>query len=282
MENPPPSPSADGPDLPPAPNPPPQRRRRRWPWFFAAGFLLLLAVLWLFPVLLSSSLGRPLLIRYIDQQLNGRIEIKNCSLGWLHGTRIDGLAVFDSNGRQVLQVVRLNTGWTFLSALRGRYSPGQVRAEGIDVLISHEPDGSLNWDHLITPDSSWVHAGKSLTGDFSIEQGSATYEDRFDPAQPPVFLRSIEGNVSVHQGAVSDKLAGSAQIGGFTSGTVQLSGWLAPSPDHASRVKQLLTTHNMDIGAVQRRLGSAWKLVGTSKGGAVFKCISSTATQPHD
>lgn len=244
----------------------------RWRWI-AAGLLLFLLLFALFlPTLLSSRFGRPILISYINQQLNGRAEIKNCSLGWRHGMQIDGLAIFDSNGRQILQVIRLNTGWTFPSSLRGRYNLGEVVAEGMDVLISREPDGSLNWDHVGRPDSNWAHIGPSVTGDFTIRQASATYEDRFDPEQPPVYFRSVDGTVSLQRGSLADKLAASVQIGSVTSGRAELNGWLSSATE---RVKQILTTHHIDNNVVGRRLGSGWTLLRTTKDGAVFRFDSS-------
>lgn len=247
--------------------------RRRRPWIGASVFLFLLLITLLLPTLLSSSIGRPLLVGYINQQIDGRIEIKDCSLGWLSGMQIRGLLVFDESGRQILQAVRVNTGLTFMNALRGRYRLGDVQANGLDILVSREPDGSINWDGLIRSDSSWKQSAKSLTGQFSVENGSSTYEDRFDPAQPPVFLRSIAGKFLIQRpgGAVTDAFFARAQIGSLAAGTAQVIGLLTPGPDGALHPGQTLTTHGMDAAIVSRRLGSGWHVVRTSLDEAVFQ-----------
>lgn len=247
--------------------------RRRWPWVAASVFLFLVLIIMLLPTLLGSSIGRPLLVGYINQQIDGRIEIKDCSLGWLSGMQINGLVGFDESGRQILQAVRVNTGLTFMNALRGRYRLGDVQADGLDILVSREPDGSINWDELIRSDSSWNQAAKSLTGQFSVENGSSTYEDRFDPTQPPVYLRSIAGKFQIQRpgGAITDAFFARAQIGSLAGGTAQSSGLLTSGPDGALHFSQTLTTHGMDAAIVSRRLGPGWRVIRTTQDEAVFQ-----------
>lgn len=204
-------------------------------------------------------------------------------MGWLSGMQINGLAVFDTNGRQILQAIHISTGLTFPNALRGPYRLGDVRAEQLDVLVSREPDGSINWDRLIKLDSSWRQAGQSITGEIHVDHGSSTYEDRFDPSEAPVYLRSIEGTLKIPAagGTLTDAFSAAAQVGNETSGTAQLMGSFSFVVDRKSKVNQTLTTRGMDVAVVSRQLGPGWKMVRSSNDGAVFQFDGTASPTKH-
>lgn len=266
--------SADSNPQPPAEAAGSSKKPRRWRWI-ASGVLLLLILLLLFlPALAGSALGRPLLVAYVNEQLNGRIEIKDCSLGWTSGVRVDGIVIFDATGRQILQSSRLATELTVLDALRGRYDLGRARAEGLDMLLSREPDGSLNWDHLIRTDSTW-HARATMPkirGVIQVDSGSLTFEDRSDSAQLPVFLRSIHAGLKLPpDGGVHEVLSATAQLGSARPGTILLKGSIVPDAKNGLAIEQTLRVAAMDVEAVSRELGPNWVVTGRTADSAMFE-----------
>ena len=255
--------SPDSPLGPSASSPP---RVRRWRLRLAAGLLLLLAVAVFLPTLLGSPFGRPLLLAYVNQQLNGRVEIRECSLGWLSGMTINGLVIFDASDRQILQASRLTTGLRFLDLLHGRFRFREVRADELDLLLSRDVYGSLNWQHLIRSDSSWrIDPPKTpVSGELFLAHGSATYEDQ--TGQPPVFLHAINAYVNLHPagGGVIAKLGATAQIGTQTSGQVLWDGSIRPVANGSPHVSEQLFTHGLDPAVVSQRLGPSWTLLAKS------------------
>jgi uncharacterized protein involved in outer membrane biogenesis len=277
--------SADSNPQPPAEAAGSSKKPRRWRWI-AGGVLLLLILLLLFlPTLAASALGRPLLVAYVNEQLNGRIEIKDCSLGWTSGVRVDGIVIFDATGRQILQSSRVSTDLTALEALRGRCELGRARAEGLDLLLSREPDGSMNWDHLVRTDSTW-RAGATMPkarGVVQVDDGSLTFEDRSDSARLPVFLRSIHAGLKLPpDGGVHEVLSATAQLGSAKPGTILLKGSIVPDAKNGLAIEQSLRVAGMDAEAVSRELGPSWVITGQTANSAMFerKPLQSTQVSP--
>jgi len=257
-------------------NPKPIRagRSRRWRWVANLVLVLLLLLLFFLPALLASPIGRPLLVGYVNEQLNGRIDIKDCSLSWWNGTRISGLVVFDDTGRQILQASDVTSDLTFLEALRGRLRVGRVRVDGLDLLLSREPDGSLNWEHLVRRDSTWHprSAIPAVTGVLQVELGSLTYEDRFDSSRLPVFLRAIRADVKPSPtGGLRELLSATAQIGSDKPGNILLQGSIGPAAANAVAIEQTLQTRGMNVNEVAHQLGPSWILAGQTDDTATFE-----------
>jgi len=128
--------------------PAPKRKRRKWPWIVGGIVLLLVILVALLPTILSSSVGRSIVESEVNSRINGKLQIQDWSLGWFSGISVDGLVINDESNRQILQLPHFSTRLGLLSAIRGKYNIGQTRIEGLDVLVSREADGSLNWAHL--------------------------------------------------------------------------------------------------------------------------------------
>lgn len=250
----------------------PRRRRFGGRRIAAALVLLVASVVAFLPALAGSALGRPILLDYVNRQLNGRAEIRQCSLGWFHGITVDGLVVFDETDRQILQASHVTSGLRFLNLLKGKFRCGAVHADDMDVLISRGPDGSTNWDRLVRSDSSWrsPEVRDLPSGELSVSRGSCTYEDQ--SGQPPVFLRAMTLYLNAPGGdhLMADGLSADARIGNLTSGSVRLAGGVRVHDGGTMRVIQQLITNGLDPSIVSQRLGPAWRLVKRTDGEAMF------------
>jgi hypothetical protein len=134
-----------------APTPPKPKRKRRIPLWakIAVGFVLLVCILVLFaPMIASSGAARSFVLGKVNENLNGKVEIDNWSLGWRSGFRANGVRVRDAAGERILQLNSLTTGLTVLDAVRGGYDLGDVVIDGLDVKARRDADGQLNFSKL--------------------------------------------------------------------------------------------------------------------------------------
>jgi len=70
---------------PPAANAEKKRRRRRWP-FVIAGIVVFILLLGLFaPTLLSIGPARSMVLGIVNDNLDGKLEVADWSLGWNSG-----------------------------------------------------------------------------------------------------------------------------------------------------------------------------------------------------
>src|SRR5678815_4943727 len=101
------APAAAPPETAPLPKKP--KRRRRWPIVLLVLLLLLGLLVALAPTLLSTSPARSFVVGKINQNLNGKVQIDQLSLGWTSPVRVTGVKVFDKSGVQVLELPKLTT-----------------------------------------------------------------------------------------------------------------------------------------------------------------------------
>lgn len=311
-EKPTPGPQQTPANLPPAGKPPEPKpkRRRRWPWILGGVIVLLLIVLMLLPTLLSMGWARELVVNQINHRINGRAEIADWSLGWFSGTRIDGLVIYDQSNRQILQLPHLSTGLSLWNAIRGHYNIGKTEVNQLDVLVSREPDGTLNWAHLTESGSKPATEGQApsepaaakgtdrpaekpapqptkvpdVRGELVLNNCTITYEAPSSGAQP-VYLRSIQGDVKIPDinQPITDSLSTQAQIGSAQPGSISLSGTLAAVKNNAldqntPTVDQTLKLNGVELAAISGFLGPKQKLdlAGRTDAQAVLQLTNGT------
>lgn len=267
-----------------------KRRRRRWPWVVGAIVLLLLGVLLIVPTLISSGLGRSIVVSQVNQRINGKVEIKDLSLGWVTPIHVDGVVIFDATGRQILQLQHLGTGLTLLNAARGNYALGKTQVDGLDVLVSREADGSLNWSHLARSTSKTTEPSPAekpaakesaklpnVEGEVVLDHCTVTYEDRSDQHQPPVYLRSVQADVKIPNinGTITDNVSIDAQVGSAPPGKIVVAGSMDAVKDNrvamdSATIDQKLTISGVDAAALSSMLGSKLKLAGNADAGVTL------------
>lgn len=294
------NPTSAGP--PPTERPTKFRKRRRWLWVVGGIVAVLLLVLVILPTLIGTGLGRSIVVGQVNERINGKIEIKDLSLGWLTPIRVDGLVMFDRSGRQILQLRHLSTGLTLLNAIRGNYKLGMTQIDGLDVLVSREEDGSLNWSHIAHeapsqsaapqpaggapapaktggPNPSGTEGAKvpDLEGEIVLDHSTITYEDRSGQNEPTVFLRSLRADIKIPSinGTMTDTVTTDAQVGSAAPGKISVDGSLAAVKNNhvaidAATVEQKLTIAGVDAAAISSMIGSTFKVAGNASGGVTL------------
>jgi hypothetical protein len=293
---------------PPAPGATPvvavRKRRRKWPWVAAGIVVFLVLLVALIPTLLSTAVGRAIVVSQVNSRINGKMEIKDWSLGWFSGISVDGLTISDATNRQILQLPHFGTKLGLLSAIRGKYDIGQTRVEGLDVLVSREADGSLNWEHLAkkaqgappanAPTSPAPRTNEpaketklpDISGDFILADARVTYEDASRQGEP-VYLRNVQAHVTIPDinKPVTDTLSAEMQIGSQKPGTLSADGTVAAVANNVllttpSQLDQTFKLNGLDVGAVMSLAGKTANadLSGRADGQAVVHLTNGNGT----
>ena len=273
-QNVPPQPPAAAPPLAPV-----KKKRRRWPWVIGAVVLMLIVLVLIAPTLISLGFARAIVVSQVNGKLNAHVQIKDWSLGWFSPISLDGVVVNDASNRQILQLSRVSTGLNLWNALRGKYELGQTKIEGLDVLVSREADGSINWQHIAKGSETGSKTsggnegagagGKSNTtaklpdvrGQVIVSDASLTYEDRSHNS-PPVQLRGVQLDVNIADinQPISDTLAAQVQVGSAPPGTIAAGGTIkAVANNEVSQntadVDQTVKLSGLELSALSGLLG---------------------------
>jgi hypothetical protein len=120
----------------PAPDEPakPRKKRRLWLKVIGALVLLLILLVVLLPSIASTGPVKSFVVGKINDNLNGKVEINDWSIGWSSGVDIDGVKVLDQQGVTVLTVSRVRVPIKLIDAAKGNYDIGDVLIERPDLV----------------------------------------------------------------------------------------------------------------------------------------------------
>lgn len=200
----------DGPqaerNAPPRREPPRRRRLLRWALaLLALCALLLLIAIALLPPLLSTDTAREIVLDRVNRRINGRLTIRDWSLGWFSGVALSGVRLDDAEGRPVFEAK---------AVIVSANIPGLVRAKKRlrTALIDHPRlrltlgrDGRLHAPDILKPPAeaptapgAAAEAGprRALPPDFDLRSGliirNGEIELRPEEGGPPLKARGIE------------------------------------------------------------------------------------------
>jgi len=237
----------------------------------------------------SMGWARSLIVGQINHRLNGRVEVQGWSVGWWTGAKVDGLVVFDNSNRQILELPHLTSGLTIWDLARGKYYLGSTVIEGLDLLVSKEPDGTLNWEHLSKSGTTSSSQGPSekekgsrklpdVRGEVILKHCRATYEQ---PKAPPMYVRSLEGEIKIPDinQPITNTLSTTVQMGPASGlGKISLDGSVAAIKDNAvstasASADETLDLSGIDLAAIPAILASHVnaKLAGQTDGHMALK-----------
>lgn len=125
-------------------------RMARWPYFLAAGAVLVVGATLAVPSLLSSPGGRDWLLSYVNQELSGRVSVRDISLSWFGQQRFEGIEVTDPEGRVVASLDIVTTDASPLQLLRNN-EIGNVEIVGARVNLVQDSRGVSNLHQALVP-----------------------------------------------------------------------------------------------------------------------------------
>src|SRR4051794_13815584 len=100
----------------PAPAP---RKRRKWPWVLLGLFVVLVLLLLLAPTIASTAPVRSIVVSKINNNLNGKLEVSDWSIGWTSGVSLNGVKLDDASGRRIAEVSSIRLPISLIGAARG-------------------------------------------------------------------------------------------------------------------------------------------------------------------
>lgn len=200
-------------------NPSPSaRKRKKWVKWAAigggvvvvgGGLLVLLA-----PTLLSTGMGKSIVLGQVNARLNGKVEIDSWSLGWWSPISVEGIKVYDDQNRLAMTVGKVTTGVTILKAARGDFNVGDVVVDSPNlVLVEVNADGTSNLTRLVKQSADAAKpAVKATTG--SVPPPSNVVAAKTEKGEPvpaeKTKLPEVTGTVTIKnlQGAISGTAVG--------------------------------------------------------------------------
>ena len=126
-----------------------KRRLRRWLIIAAALFVLLLLVVLLLPTLLSTGLGRGLVVGQVNKRLNGELTVRDWSLGYFSDTRVAGLKLADPEKNTVVEVEEITIPRGLLAFTGSKYDLGEMTVQAPKVTLLLHKDGTTNLSNLV-------------------------------------------------------------------------------------------------------------------------------------
>jgi len=219
------------------------------------------------PTLLSTGAGKSFLLNKINNNIPGTISIKTLKLGWFSGQHVEGFAVSDLVGKQVLSVERLTTEATLLSMVIGNLHFSSTEVSGLRAEITVDEDGNTNLQTALTtaqqgPARQPVSSSKNIimpvaiTGDLSLTDIKASITA---PDIEPILIEDISSRLTIvspqepiqftltaraSQGTLSSDISLRGSVKGFDA-----TGTLRPDQADADIKLQLasLPTNGLDL-----------------------------------
>ena len=107
--------------------------------------VLLIVIVALLPTLVSTGVGRGMIVSAVNDRILGRIAMQDLSLGWFGPCRVAGLEATDPQGRKILDVAQINWDRSLWNLLWSRQNlgKGNVDIRSVAVILTAEGSTSL-------------------------------------------------------------------------------------------------------------------------------------------
>jgi autotransporter translocation and assembly factor TamB len=158
--------------MPPEPTPsavPPQtpapRKRGRWWKILLAVVVLLIVLILLAPTILSTGMGKNIVLGQINRRVPGKVTADSLSLGWFSGASVKNLEMKNDQGTSVVSLEAVDTPITLWNVLTG----ATVDLKGVSVKGAKTPQ--LPGSHVDIQLVGTADLGKkilNITGDSTI------------------------------------------------------------------------------------------------------------------
>ncbi len=142
--------------------------KRRWPrrLLLLTGTLLvcLVVLVLLLPTLISTGVGKQMVMDSVSDQVAGEIDADTLTLGWRGGQQLTNVVVRDTDGSEVARIGRVDLpNVSLLALIRSGLGLGGISIEQVSADIVGYDDGTTNLQRALAPS-----AGKS------VQQSSST------------------------------------------------------------------------------------------------------------
>jgi hypothetical protein len=156
-------------------------RRSRWPRVLLGGAVFGLLVVAFLPQILSSKVGRRLVVSNIAGKTNGKVTLESFQTSWFGGTTIRFLNISDPMGRGI-GAKSVTTQASLWNLLRGRYKLGTCVIDGLHFeYVVDDGRGGDTFDYMkpptpptpgVPPQSTAQRLLPNLSGKITINGGT--------------------------------------------------------------------------------------------------------------
>jgi len=134
-----------------------KKGKKVWRWLWAGFIVLILAVVFGVPVLLSSGFARRMIVAKINGSIDGHAEMGGFSMSWWRGIRVRDFRFQGNDGRMKVEVDGISTKPHYASLLGGNLSLGstQIDRPVVEINLPEKHNGKSESAH------DKVHSGGS-------------------------------------------------------------------------------------------------------------------------
>jgi hypothetical protein len=119
----------------------------------AKSLFVLAALALALPTVISFGPVTQLIVSAADSSLPGTLRLKDLSVGWFTGLRIDGLSLEEPDGGVVVGIERVRVERSLGGMILQGDRLGKVSIEGINADLARRSDGTINLIELLPPSS---------------------------------------------------------------------------------------------------------------------------------
>ncbi len=181
----------------------PRQKCRRWPWILGGVLLLIVLLVALLPTLLSTGPLRGMVLRAVNKNLNGSVQVKSWSLGWFSGFTFKEVQVADTQGQAILEIQKVRLPASIPALLDSKKKNlGDIVIESPRAHLVFYADGTTNLAQVFAAEGKEPEAkpaaepqplGFDVSGKIVVTDASITAQV---PEAPAFEVKNL--NVDVH------------------------------------------------------------------------------------
>jgi len=204
-------------------------------WAVCILIAVLILLVALLPTLISTSLGRQIVVSQINNATDGDVQIKDLSLSWFSGLKLSGVTFKDSTGDTSVSVneVRLNP--KLSSLLRGQINliDGLIDKPQVDILVKELPQKTAPTEPEKPSGPSAPAQPVALPLEkLALQLREGTVAIRTDNPPQRLEFKNISSQVDINPLGQASKLSFAMAVGGMgQQGDVKAQGTVTPSKE---------------------------------------------------
>ncbi len=193
--------------------PPSPKKKRGRRWLKVIGVLLLILILLVLcaPMIISTGAVKNIVVGKVNEQLNGRLEIADWSIGWTSGVKVTGVKVFDESNTKIAELKSFSTPLSLIGAARGNIDLGETVVDIESYNARIDKDGQINFAKLAktSPAPAKTEAGPKapkssesdkasplpkVKGHFKLVGRNGTVQQE---GKPTLYVTAIDGDATI-------------------------------------------------------------------------------------
>jgi hypothetical protein len=245
---------------PTAPAPAKKKSRRLWLKIPLALLVLLILLVLLLPTIASTGIVRSIVLNKVNQNLNGKVEAADWSIGWFGGIDARGIKVLDAKGEPIVQLDHFSTQLPLTRAIFGKLPLGKVIIDGLTFNVAVNENDQLNLNDLVKISSESNKPTKTTSSklpDVSADvQITNVHGSVMRPGKPTVAVTSLTGSIKVPDitQPITNDLDIGVKVGNNPEGKITTNGTATISKDgtfnpNVINAHQVLDVQNFDLHA---------------------------------